>query len=714
MIVLFLTTVLLAGITSSVFASTTIENRYKVDDSNYLIGVFSNTTVGTLKQELSKEGEIILTNNSGEPLSDDDIITTGTKLNKNDLTYTLVVCGDINSDGNITTTDLIKLKHGLIEQENLFNEKETACDLNLNGTTTITDLIYLKKVIVKLLSEEELYFNEDSNDDFEYKHNKLTDKITITGIKTDSKTVQIPETINELTVLDIDGPLAENTSCEKIVLPAGQVEIKNGAFINFSSLQEFEVDENNPNFCADNGILYSKNKEELIFYPRAKTESEYIVDKTVKIISDYAFENNTNLKKIYLLNTIETINSNAFEQTQSEIIVQDGALIAEKFDEINVVYSIDKKPELKSLKIINPASGEHDAGVNIVIRAQFSENISGKAPELKIKFDGIVGTGSIKVSRVDGSKNYIDYTYTTTNEHGLVTFSQYSGGNLVDKLGSKASISLKKNTGNNVTILYQTRFGPYQYSVTGTNKGSYKDDSIEVSVERIDSMNVAKIWIKDPSKQIKKAEAGWNVKNKIVKDILSGIPNAIIGCNGSFFYDDGSNWKPSSTTDVGKSNWQYTIEGHSVISNGVIRRNFGHANLYSAVVMGIDKNGQLMCNNIRNLTASQMVSSYNIVNTFSGSTIFIENGKETNENSRSGNDKQYGRTLIGQVNYNNYILICSFCTFDKAIRIAKSLDCQFLFGLDGGGSSAMVFRNNYVYYNSVRKVQDVIYFSTLE
>ena len=193
----------------------------------------------------------------------------------------------------------------------------------------------------------------------------------------------------------------------------------------------------------------------------------------------------------------------------------------------------------------------------------------------------------------------------------------------------------------------QTKYEPYSYSKTGTSKGNYKDSSIEVKIETMGYINVAKIWIADPSKQIKKAEAGWNKQNRTLVNLLKNIPDVIVGCNGSFFYDDGSSWGPSSNSQIYNVPWKYTTEGHSVISNGEIRRNLAKK-IERATVMGIDKNGQLMCQDIRNLKAEEMIRNYDIVNTFGASTIFIENGIETNEENKSGvvNSGTAGRTLI--------------------------------------------------------------------
>lgn len=716
--ILFIIILMLILISISNFseATTKIQIRYKITEDNYMIGVYSNSKVSDLKNELAPEEQITFYNNAGQEVGNEAILKTGDKLSTSDKTYTLIICGDTAPDGRISPTDLVKEKRHLVSIEELNGERKVAADIDANGKVTVTDLLYLKRLSVGLISEEDIFFQKNSNEHFNYKKNKLTNQIVITSVKTGiNKTeLQIPVQIDGTNVTSIESILGINNSITKIVVPLSLEHLDSNAFTEFDALEEIVVDNNNKTFSSNNGVLFSKTQEELIFYPIAKKETNYIVNPSVNAIGNNAFYKNKNLEKLYLLDTVASVSNSSFEQMKAKLYVKEHAGIISVLDNLEINYEIDEKPKLLSLKVISPESGEYEPGEQITIRAQFSENISGTAPTLQVKVGDSIGTGKIIVSNPTGNLNYIDYTYTIGTEDGKIDIYSFSGGNIVDILSSQAEIILIANTGNVVTANNQTKFGPYTYSTTGTVKNSYKDSSIEVSIESINSINVAKIWIKNPSKQIVKGEAGWNVENKTLKNMFKDIPDLIIGCNGSFFYDNGANWSPSSSTDIGKSPWKYTTEGHSVISNGVIRRNFQNTG-YRATVMGIDKNGQLMCQNIRNLTASEMISSYNIVNTFAASTVFIENGELTGEDNTSGasNSQSTGRTLLGQVNYNNYILMCGSTSFDNAINAATKLDCQFLFGLDGGGSSAMFFQGEYI-KSSSRSVQDAVYFTTLD
>ncbi len=87
-----------------------------------------------------------------------------------------------------------------------------------------------------------------------------------------------------------------------------------GAFEGCSSLEAYKVAEGNPDFSADNGVLFSKNKDILYFYPIAKSDATYNIPPTVKIIADKAFQGASKLTSLVIPTSVEEINSQAFRQ----------------------------------------------------------------------------------------------------------------------------------------------------------------------------------------------------------------------------------------------------------------------------------------------------------------------------------------------------------------------------------------------------------------
>ena len=116
-----------------------------------------------------------------------------------------------------------------------------------------------------------------------------------------------------------------------IRIGADVLEIDGKAFYSCWALQNIEVDENNPNYCDVDGVLYNKDKTEILCYPcdhdeylRQKYGYErelyrdevtpeyerdiqtYVVPSTVKKLGEMCF-NYANLRYIYLPEGLETI-----------------------------------------------------------------------------------------------------------------------------------------------------------------------------------------------------------------------------------------------------------------------------------------------------------------------------------------------------------------------------------------------------------------------
>ena len=81
---------------------------------------------------------------------------------------------------------------------------------------------------------------------------------------------------------------------------------------NFESLQEINVNENNSNYSSENGVLFNKEKTELICYPNNKKEQSYVIPTSVTEIGT-PFGNlnnvitNKNLKNITITRNVSKI-----------------------------------------------------------------------------------------------------------------------------------------------------------------------------------------------------------------------------------------------------------------------------------------------------------------------------------------------------------------------------------------------------------------------
>lgn len=87
-----------------------------------------------------------------------------------------------------------------------------------------------------------------------------------------------------------------SSSIKTINIPAGVTQIMEFAFTYCDSLSAITVDDSNKNYCSVDGILFSKDKTELIQYPGAKENLSYTIPDSVERIAEGAFVSNRFIK----------------------------------------------------------------------------------------------------------------------------------------------------------------------------------------------------------------------------------------------------------------------------------------------------------------------------------------------------------------------------------------------------------------------------------
>ncbi len=99
-------------------------------------------------------------------------------------------------------------------------------------------------------------------------------------------------------------------SLKSIHIPANLKYLSPDAFLACYDIQNITVDENNENFSVQDGVLFNKDKTELILYPYSKTDSVYTIPETVEIINEFSFWN-MYLEKLYIPENVKTIEEDA-------------------------------------------------------------------------------------------------------------------------------------------------------------------------------------------------------------------------------------------------------------------------------------------------------------------------------------------------------------------------------------------------------------------
>ena len=103
----------------------------------------------------------------------------------------------------------------------------------------------------------------------------------------------------------------QGTDITTITLPKNLVSIGAGPFYNCNQLKEIIVDSSNTSYTAADGVLFTKDKKELITYPTAKTETSYQVPTGIVKLDDYAFYS-SKVQSIILPSSLTTIGEACF------------------------------------------------------------------------------------------------------------------------------------------------------------------------------------------------------------------------------------------------------------------------------------------------------------------------------------------------------------------------------------------------------------------
>ncbi len=109
----------------------------------------------------------------------------------------------------------------------------------------------------------------------------------VTGVTEQGETateIVIPEGVTK-----IDSSFYSCKNLKSVTIPASVTKIGELPFYSCDSLESINVSENNKNYVSVDGVLFNKDKTELIRYPSAKANTSYTVPDGVKIIGDWAF-----------------------------------------------------------------------------------------------------------------------------------------------------------------------------------------------------------------------------------------------------------------------------------------------------------------------------------------------------------------------------------------------------------------------------------------
>ena len=166
--------------------------------------------------------------------------------------------------------------------------------------------------------EGNLITEDDNSDDDEtivsgdYEYSLTIDgKARITAYSGSDEKIVVPDKLDGITVSEIGASAFLHASMSSIEIPASIEYIAGeNPFMDCKNLTEFIVAGDNSEYCAKDGILYSKDMSKLLCYPISKKGSSFTIPDTVSALGIAAFCD-TQLEEIIFPSSLSELDRHA-------------------------------------------------------------------------------------------------------------------------------------------------------------------------------------------------------------------------------------------------------------------------------------------------------------------------------------------------------------------------------------------------------------------
>lgn len=139
----------------------------------------------------------------------------------------------------------------------------------------------------------------------------------ITEYRGSGTDVVIPDTIDGISVTEINAGSFLNGTAETIYIPASIEYISaDNPFAPCLNLTQITVDENNAYYCAVDGVLFTKDMKKLVCYPPKKEGTSYTVPDGIEQLGIASIAE-SGLKEIILPDSLNQINRHAMSFNES-------------------------------------------------------------------------------------------------------------------------------------------------------------------------------------------------------------------------------------------------------------------------------------------------------------------------------------------------------------------------------------------------------------
>ena len=199
------------------------------------------------------------------------------------------------------------------------------------------------------------------------------------------------------------------TSLQRIMIPTSVISIEKWAFDNCDSLVKISVAPENKYFSASGGVLYNKDKTQLLRYPPALEGDSFSIPSSVTKIGISAFSSCSGLAKVEIPDEVVTIDQFAFDKCANLTSIRIPASVRTIG---NYAFRSNKKLTSVTLDAVSPTVGT-DAFLN--------------SPVAKVIYAGSQSQwNAAGLNKAFGSSATVYYSYKDFNIDGTTLLS-YNG-----------------------------------------------------------------------------------------------------------------------------------------------------------------------------------------------------------------------------------------------------------------------------------------------
>lgn len=292
--------------------------------------------------------------------------------------YTNAVNNEITDKYDYNVLYTSRLVSGLLEYKNKINKIYSHGIFDSNKKT---DFILTKELAPSVEQTNDIDDFDIFEDELLFYHGK-------------KKIVKVPEGITTISA----SAFWNNTYIEKVILPQSLKRIGGDSFyycknLNsicipkdvwimgnnpFSGCPKLKLENCSPNFILDDGVLYNKDKTNIIYYEISKKDREYLIPNTVECIGKHCFFGCSNLEKIIIPESVIRLENNPFSgceklsvENHSQYYIFENGVIYNKYKSMIVGClngtEIEKLVVPETVSLISRNSFWHCNGIKKIV-----------------------------------------------------------------------------------------------------------------------------------------------------------------------------------------------------------------------------------------------------------------------------------------------------------------------------------------------------------